>query len=257
MNPIRYKESDLPIRDMETIGLADQGKILLNADDLNSLLSGGRTALMNLRNLEAENIKIKSIDAKLSLHTNEAGKTELLIHPIYKKPRTPGFLGDNEAKQLESGEVANLLKETIDDKGNKKELLVEYDAETREFIISDTQKIVTPDMVNGEFMTASQKESYKKGKEVELPDHTRFQYAAADTNGIRSNRLALIASVLVDGGLSYMAYKGLHAMFGEKHDPKEANNMGKGYDNAYRDMKEQQPVFDNSHIQFDAHSRGL
>jgi hypothetical protein len=45
-------------------------------------------------------------------------------------------------------------------------------------------------------------------------------------------------------------------MFVEKDDPKEATKLGKGYHNAYRDMKEQRPVYDNSHIKFDAHSRG-
>ena len=129
---------------------------------------------MNLKNLEAENIKIKSLDAKISLHTNELGKVELLIHPIYKKPATPDFLEDFEAKELEKGEVASLLKITKDDKGNKKEVLVEYDAETREFIVSDTEKIITPDMINGEYLTAAQKANYRKGKEIELPDHTRL-----------------------------------------------------------------------------------
>src|ERR1700756_3035981 len=108
MNPICYKESDLPIKDMETIGLAVNGQLLLNANDLKALLSGRRTGLMNLKNLEAENIKIKSLDAKLSLYTNEKGKVELLIHPIYKKPKTPDFLEDFEAKELEKGEIANL-----------------------------------------------------------------------------------------------------------------------------------------------------
>jgi len=255
MNLIYFNESDLPLQELETIGLAVNGQLLLNANDLKALLSGRRTSLMNLKNLEAENIKIKSMDAKISLHKNEQGKTELFIHPIYKKPATPDFLDDFEAKQLEKGEMASFLKITKDAKGNEKEVLVEYDAETREFIVYDTEKINAPDMINGEYLTPAQKENYRKGKEVELPDHTKLNYSGTDVNGIRSNKLALIASILIDGGLSYMLYTGLHAMFGQKRDPDEAKKLSPGYYSAVSDMEDQRPVYDNDHMRFDARNR--
>jgi len=254
MNLISYKESDLPIGDLETIGLAAGGQLLLNIDDLKALLSGRRTGMMHLENLETESIRIKAIDAKISLRTNQQGKTELLIHPIYRKPATPDFLDDNEARQLEKGEVASLLRITKDDKGNTKEILVEYDAETREFIVSDTEKILAPDMVNGEFLTPAQKENYRKGKEVELADRTRFSYSGSDIHGIRSNRLALIASILIDGGLSYMVYKGLNAAFGKKHE-EDAGSLSPGYYSAMQDMEDERPVMTNDHIRFDSRSR--
>src|ERR1700761_5492045 len=99
MNLVYHKESDLPLKDLESIGLAANGQLLINVNDLKALLSGRRTGLMHLENLEAENIKIKAIDAKLSLQPNEKGKTSLLIHPIYRKPVTPDFLDETEAAQ--------------------------------------------------------------------------------------------------------------------------------------------------------------
>lgn len=255
MNLIHYKESDLPLKELETMGLASDGQLLINVNDLKALLSGRRTGLMHLENLEAENIKIKAIDAKLSLHTNKMGKTDLLIHPIYRKPTTPDFLDGEEARQLEKGEIDNLLRVTADNKGNKKEILVEYDPETREFIISDTEKIMAPDMINGEFLTPAQKDRYRKGKEIEIADQTKLKYSGTDVNGIRSNKLALIASILVDGGLSFMIYKGLNAMFGQKHDPQEANSLSPGYYNALQDMENENPLTSNNHIRFDAKTR--
>jgi len=246
MNLVYYNESYLPLQELETIGLASNGQLLLNVNDLKALLSGRRTGLLNLKNLEAENIKIKALDAKISLRTNELGKTDLVIHPIYRKPARPECLDEAEAKQLEKGEVASLLKVTKDDKGNKKEVLVEYDPDTREFIVSDTEKIMVPDMINGDFLTAAQKENYRKGREVEMPDHTKLNYSGTDTNGIRSNKLALIASIVIDGGLSYMLYTGLNAMFGKKHDPKEANALSPGYYNTVKDMEDQRPDFSDN-----------
>jgi hypothetical protein len=94
-------------------------------------------------------------------------------------------------------------------------------------------------MVNGEFLTAAQKENYRKGKEVKLPDGTRFNFTATDSHGIRSNKLALIASILIDGGLSYMVYRGLNALFNEKRDETEAAKLSPAYYNAVRDMEDQ------------------
>lgn len=255
MNLISFKEHELPISELETIGLASAGQLLLNMTDLRALLFGRRTELIHLKNLETESIKIGSIDAKISLKRNEQGKTDLLIHPIYRKPATPDFLDDNDARQLENGEVASLLKVTKDDKGNKKEVLVEYDAETREFIVSDTEKILVPDMVNSEYLTPAQKDNYRKGKAVELADRTVFNYSATDVNGIRSNRLALVASIMIDGGLSYMLYQGLNAAFGKKHDPKEAEYLSPGYYSAVEDLEDQRPVINNDHIRFDGRIR--
>lgn len=71
MNFMNFKERDLPMKDLQTIGLAAGGQLLLNVDDLKALLSGGRTSLLQLSNLEAENIRIKSMDAKLSLQPDK------------------------------------------------------------------------------------------------------------------------------------------------------------------------------------------
>ena len=235
----------LPIQDLETIGLAAGGQLLLNVDDLKALLSGRRTGLMQLQNLEAENIKIKSLDAKISIKPDEAGKLNLMIHPIYKKPATPSFLDDDEAHQLEKGQVANYLKTTTDDKGNKKEILVEYDSETREFIVSDTEKILAPDMVNLQFLTAAQKENYRKGKEVTIADKTTFGYSATDTHGIRANKLALVASILIDGGLTYVVYKGLNMLFNQKRNDVDAGKLSPGYYNAVQDAENEGPRVPN------------
>ncbi|UOE47813.1 DUF3945 domain-containing protein [Mucilaginibacter sp. SMC90] len=255
MDLIRFKESELPMKDLEILGLAVDGQLRLKPDDLRSLLSGRRTSMLQLQNLRAENIKIKAMDAKISLTTGKDGSTDLLIHPVYRKPATPDFLDDHEAELLEKGEVANLQKLVTDNKGNKQELLVEYDPETHEFIVSDSEKILAPDMVNGEFLTPAQKEKYRKGKEVEVADHTKFSYSAVDAKGIRSDKVALIASVLIDGGLSYVAYKGLNALFNQKRDPAEAEKLSPGYHKVVADMEAENPVLDNSHIQVDARRR--
>jgi len=235
-----FNEQDLPMVDLEKIGLAKNGVLELDEDDLKALLSGRRTAILRLENLSTIGLQIPSLDAKLSLKQNENGTIDLLVHPIYREAEYPTFLTDTEAEKLEKGELVNVQKMIFDDEGEPKEILIEFDKDTNEFIITDTEKILAPDFINNEPLTAAQKERYRKGKQVETPDGTTIQYSGTESKGINSNKLALIASILIDGGVSYMLYKGLHALFGQKEDKKNAELMSKGYKQALADMQKQE-----------------
>lgn len=235
-----YDEQDLPLSDMEAIGLAKNGRVFLTETDLASLLSGRRTGMTRLENLSSEGIQIPALDAKLSLKPNKKGALELLLHPIYKEAEIPEYLTESEAEKLEKGEAVNIEKEIVDGKGMLRNVLIEFDPDTREFIITDTAKILTPEMVNDEALTSAQKERYRKGKEVELPDGTTIRFSGTDEHAVRSNKLALIASLIIDGGLSYVLFKGLNALFGKERDLKEAANLSPGYYLAETDMEEQQ-----------------
>lgn len=65
------------------------------------------------------------------------------------------------------------------------------------------------------------------------------------THGIRSNKLALVASVLIDGGLSYMVYKGLNALFNQKREQKTSDKLSPGYYQALKDIENQQGFVPN------------
>ncbi|GAA4331865.1 hypothetical protein GCM10023149_37890 [Mucilaginibacter gynuensis] len=247
MNLMSFNENDLPIPHLKQIGLLADGKMLLDVKDLKTLLSGRRTTLIELKNIETGNTKIKMMNAKLSLQKNVKGEVDLLIHPVYRKSVAPIYLDESEIRQLEKGKIGSLLRLTIDDKGHEKELLIEYDKETREFITSDTAKILVPDMINDELLTPAQKDAYRKGREVELADKTRFNFSGADIYGIRSNKLALVASVLVDGGVSYMLYTGLNAIFNKKRDLTDAAQLSDSYYRAASNIRKP-PIPENNNL---------
>lgn len=232
------------MEELEAIGLARDGKILLEESDLEALLAGRRTQMLRLENLAAEGIHIAALDAKLSLKSDASGNLELLIHPIYRKPQHKGYLTDGEATLLEKGEMANIVKELSDTNGNRSEVLIEFDRDTNEYIITDTDQILVPERVNGEALTPDQKERYRKGKEVELDDGASFCYAATEREGLRSNKIALVASILIDGGLSFMLYQGLNALFGQKHNAQSAQ-MSEGYRKAFADLKKSEDEFES------------
>lgn len=222
-----YNEQLLPMADLERIGLARNGRLSLDEDDLSALLSGRRTDMLRLENLQAAGIHIPVLDAKLSLRPDADGTLELLVHPIYKEITPPYYLTAEEAEELEKGDAVNIDKAITDKEGKTKEILVEFDRETNEFIITDTEQILVPEEINGLPLTPEQKERYRKGKEVETADGTVVQYAATEKQGIRSDRLALLASVLIDGGVSYLLFKGLNTLFNKPQEREPGANYHK------------------------------
>jgi hypothetical protein len=235
-----FDEQELPVNDLERIGLAKDGTIKMDEDDLKALLSGRRTDMLRLENLFSDGLHIPMLDAKLSLKRNPLGEIELMVHPIYREAEYPTYLTDTEAEKLEKGELPNIEKMIFDDEGNPKDVLIEFDRDTNEFIITDTDNVLSPDQVNGERLTAEQKERYRKGKEVQLEDATTFQFSATDKNGIRSDKLHLMLSILFDGGLTYALYKGLNALHGQKENKEKAGDFSKGYYQDLEKFKQQQ-----------------
>jgi hypothetical protein len=98
-----YNLQELPMADLERIGLAKNGRLSLDEDDRNALLSGRRTDMLRLENLKSEGIHIPALDAKLSLRPNAAGNMELLVHPIYKEIDPPYYLTDEESGTIGEG----------------------------------------------------------------------------------------------------------------------------------------------------------
>ncbi|RVT99711.1 DUF4099 domain-containing protein [Mucilaginibacter limnophilus] len=224
-----YEQHELPLADIARLGLSNNKGINLQETDLQALLAGRRTGIIRLENLQAEGVHIPALDAKLSVQPASDGSLELRIHPIYKEAPYPEYLTDVEAEKLQRGDTVNISK-TIFRDNSPLDILVEFDRETNEFIITDTDKIIIPETVNNQPLTYEQKEHYRKGKEVQLNDETTIQFTGTDRQGVRSNKLALVASIIVDGGVSFMLYKGLEALFNKPgHNKEEAKEHQKTY----------------------------
>lgn len=206
---------DLPLGDLSELGLFKNGELALPKKDIDALLSGMRTGLVSLKDINHGGIEVNEMNVKLSLTKNAEGKTELLVHPVYKMSKVPQYITAVEADDLITGLKANLIKETEKD-GRQKKMMVEYDWDTREFIVTDTSRLRVPEMVNGMPLTPYQKERYVNGRQIEMPDGTTFQASSTSPEGLRSNRLALVVSLLIDGGISYLLLTGLKAMAGDR-----------------------------------------
>lgn len=215
-----YQLKDLPKGDLARIGLYKDDQYLLEQADLDALLAGRRTQMVSLRELKADGFEIDQLDAKLSVVPDWDNKLILKIHPIYKEPKLHPMLNDPEAQVLIDGQIDTLQK-IYERDGKRKAYAFEYDPETKEFIAYDPDKVIAPEAVNGEALTDKQKDAFRNGEIITLGDGTQFQHRACERQGIRSDRAALLLSVLLDGGISYLLIRGIRSLIGKHEENRE------------------------------------
>ncbi|SDE11177.1 Protein of unknown function [Mucilaginibacter pineti] len=233
-----FVEEELPVADLQKLGLFRDGKILLEPDAVQALLSGRRTELIGLSNLQADGFVIERLDAKLSLDRSPDGIVVVKAHPIYKDAQPHPQLNEHEAAVLSEKGLASIRKVYGNPPGKSATYVIEYDPETKEFVSYRPEQVKAPEKVNGEKLTDKQKEDFRNGDLVTLSDGTRFQHRASVSKGILSDRKALVLSVLLDGGISYLLITGIRNLIGANTPQKEAYT--KGYKEALEDMQRHQ-----------------
>lgn len=251
------KEKELPILELEKLGLYKDGTLTLKDNDIAALLAGRRTDLHSLHNLEMDGFKISQLDAKLSLLREEDGKVALKLHPIYKEVQPHPLLNEKETKQLMAGKQETISK-TVDDRGMERRLVIEYDEQTKEFITYFPYQVEVPFKVNGETLDEKQKKAFQNGEVIELADGTRLRHSAVDSKGVRSDNKRLIFSVLLDGGLSYLVMRGLRHLSGNGNIQNDGYTAG--YNQAIADMMVGKPKRDlemtvKDQVDFDRNSQ--
>lgn len=240
----QFKDNELPLGELEKLGLYVQGRILLSRDNINALFAGRRTEMTNFKDLKFDGLSIPELDAKLSLKRNSDGSVSLNVHPIYKVAKNHELLDEDESEKLKKGEIDNIAKEQQVEKGKIRKLIIEYDEQTKEFISYDPENVQVPLKVNSEKLSDEQKEQFKNGQIVQLSDGTRFQHTALNPQGIRSDNKRLALSILFDAGISYLIYRGIQALK-NKAAKFQSEGYTNGYNQAIADMKQKGQLIDS------------
>lgn len=238
-----YQEDELPKQTLEKLGLIRNGKFTLEDEDLAALLSGRRTDLITLKDLRSDDLHIAELDARLSLHKNDQGEVVLKTHPIYKEARKHPLLSDAEADKLISGKTSHLQKDMMEG-GQKKKRIIEYDPATKEFVDYNPETVIAPDKVNGYQLSDKQKNQFRLGDIISLPDGTSLQHRASERKGLISDNTALVLSVMLDGGLSYLLIRSIKNLLNSSS--KQKAGQSEAYKAAFNEMEKRGVVkFDN------------
>ncbi|MGJ1390222.1 DUF4099 domain-containing protein [Sphingobacterium spiritivorum] len=227
-------ENEMPLNELEKLGLYKDGGFSISPENIDALLAGRRTDMLSMAGLNIDGFAIRQLDAKLSLSRNTDGTVQLNIHPIYREPQWHPLLSDDEEKALIAGEKHVVSKEQEIDGNKKKKVIIEYDDLTREFVAYEPDEVQAPIRVNGEELSEKQQEAFRNGEVVELKDGNKIQHSATDNKGIRSDRKRLILSVLLDGGISYLVFRGINNLKG-RFEP-QSEGYSEGYNRALTDM---------------------
>lgn len=210
----QFNLSELPLTQFEALGIYRDRQLLLEPEEISTLLSGRRTALVPLHELKGADFSIERLDAKLSLHRESSGAVELLIHPIYKNPRAHPLLSENEMQELVSGSKSFIGKAVEREEGVAAMFNIEYDETTQDFVGYYASNVQAPERVNGMLLSEEEKSAFQRGELLELSDGTRLQHRATEPKGLLSDRKALVLSVLLDGGISYLLLRGINSLAG-------------------------------------------
>lgn len=132
----------------------------------------------------------------------------------------------------------NLWKVEDFDENKKQEkvFMYEYDNETKSFVGVDTADLIVPEEINGVKLTPQQKREFVEGKAITLGDETKIQ--ASPKDNFRSNKRMLIASVLFDGGISFVLYMALKTLINKGVKEAQIKNAhDKGYMEALKKIQ--------------------
>lgn len=110
--------------------------------------------------------------------------------------------------------------------------IYQFDKETNSFVAIESDDVLIPEEVNGMQLTEEQKRKLKKGQVVEMADGTSLQTSPANAKNsfLQSNRKLLIASMLLDGGMSFFLIKGIQLLTNLADRKKQEDQLyNKGY----------------------------
>lgn len=343
----KFKLEELPVKELQALGLHDGKKSLLDENIETRLLSGGLSNFVQLNNIKIGGASDVSLDAKLSLHRRKDGSVGLLLHPIYKDMKQHQFLSPEENQAFSKGgafskeistygkitrfgdapyqfdeqnkqsffielekrngekkqiwgidlqrameasgkkigdevqikmtgkkavsvevpildeqknvtgtkwETTNRMEWEIGDfkEQNKQEktVIYEFDPETNSFVSLPEDFVQVPEEINGMPLTAEQKQKYKKGDSITMADGATLKASPAAKDQFRSDRRLLIFSLFIDGGLTYLLYKGIQALVKNGEQQKQMDNhYSKGYMDALKkvqvELEQKQARFPN------------
>lgn len=227
-------EKRLPIDQLEKLGLYEQGTLYLERSNVDALLSGRRTDMINMANLQLEGLSIRQLDAKLSLRENSDGTLSLNLHPVYRQVAEHPLLSRQEMDSLIKGERSAISKDSQITEKRHKELIIEYDEQTREFVAFAPRQVQAPSTVNGQRLSKEQLEDFRRGNVVELDDGTRLQHTATDSRGVRSSSSRLIMTLENAGTVSTAVFRDLSNIKGSMQQ--QSQGFSKGYNSALTQM---------------------
>lgn len=159
----------------------------------------------------------------------------------------PGLEKNNEQAEIR----LRWKVQALDEKQlEERQALYEFDQQTNSTVRTDDRQFQVPQQVNGIDLAPRLKERLRRGEEIGLADGTRLQLSPASDKQFRSNRILLVTSMLLDGGISYAIYKGVDAIVEngkrlKQHYPESSEKYTEALRKVQKDLEQKQARYPN------------
>jgi hypothetical protein len=221
-----YKKQELPLEDLDKLGLIKNGQLSLRPEDQIALLSGRRTDLIRIHQLTLEDFHIDELYAKLSVTPRIAdNRPSLNIHPVFKEIQMHPLLIAEEAEGLKQNAFSH-LKKTITDIP-KESIVIEFDQQTREFVFYDPDTIISPTSIEEEKLTSIQREEFKMGHIIELKNGIRLQHRATVRTGLLANVSQLGIVFTAKDESVHTTITGIEGFWADRHTGGDGQYIGR------------------------------
>lgn len=174
--------TEIPFHSFEKLGLSKMDVLKLDKENLEALLSGKRTGLLNIKGVDGNGEKF-DLNAKVSLNRNPDNTVGILIHPIRQEIKNDINLNSKEIGKLKDG---SLVSKTIE--GER--YLIQLDKETNELLKIKTKNINVPSHIKDVELNSNQKEKLKQGQVITLESGKEKLQVGIDLNNPRGLKLS-------------------------------------------------------------------
>ncbi len=153
-----FQSTDIPFDQFQKLGKSKDNILGLPNTELQALLSGRPTRLMDIKSAGAETTK-----AKLSIYRGHDGSADIKVHPVREALQIPPEFTSYQKKVLQEGKPL-LIEEMAANRSQR--FLCQVDLQTNEMYKISLSNIQIPHKIDGNPIQDYQKSLLKEGKPV-------------------------------------------------------------------------------------------
>ncbi|MDO5664470.1 MAG: DUF3945 domain-containing protein [Bacteroidia bacterium] len=161
--------------------------------------------------------------------------TENVVVKVAKRDKQGNEIGYDYKRSNKNLFAISEYKEEAHKELKDKNVLFQYDKETKSFKKVNPDKVDLVAEINGHLISETEKERLKKGEMVQLDDETSVEISPKKGKSFISNKALLITSLMLDGGICYLLIKTAEKVSKEKIE--KDNIYSKGYVAALNKLK--------------------
>ena len=179
-----FKESDIPYQEFAKFGYSRDRILQLSKNDLDALLSGRRTSLLEVRRIEGID-KDLDIQVKFSLRRDSNGNIKLMVHPVRESINNDIKLTVHELNKLKEDQI--VIKKIEGEK-----YMIQRDKDNNELLKVKAKDIMIPTHIGHIELSSTQREHLKKGNPILLESNNYKIAVSIDLNaksGLKAQNL--------------------------------------------------------------------